>query len=77
MINTTIDIVRLPVDKNGDMVYDFEDARHLLETYQKTFPDRSVILMPSNISVWEDLDIDLLIYYRDKLNELIEMKQNV
>lgn len=40
MTNTTIDLIRIPVDENGDMIYDFDYARQIFEAYKKTFPDR-------------------------------------
>ncbi len=75
MINTIIDFKRLPVDKDGNVIYDYEEARHILETYQRALPDRQVIMIPSNISVWEDVDINILKYYYNILGDLIKEKE--
>ena len=75
MINMTIDFIRLPVDKDGNLIYDYEEARHILETYQQILPDRQAIMIPSNISIWEDVDIDILRYYYNILGDLIKEKE--
>ena len=75
MTNTIIDFIRLPVDENGVMIYDFDQAYQMFEGWQKLFPDHQAFMMPANITVWQDLDIMSLKSIRDYLNEIIEKKE--
>ena len=76
MTNTIIDLIRIPTDKNGNLLYDLDEARVILEVYHKALPDRVAMLMPDNISVWENLDIQTLKYYYNFLGDIIKKKEN-
>ena len=75
MTNTTIDLIRLPIDKNGDMIIDYNEARNIYETYKQVFPDRQAIMMPANLSIWEDLDLETLKFIDNYLKGIIEIKE--
>lgn len=70
-----VDLLRIPVDDNGDILIDYNEARNILETYQEIFPDRNVLMMPANITIWEDIDITTLKYMRNFLDEVIKEKE--
>lgn len=75
MSNTTIDLLRIPVDEYGNLVIDYQEARNIFEAYEKAFPDRKAIMMPANFTIWEDLDLFSLKHIRDYLDEIIKEKE--
>ena len=75
MSSTTIDLLRIPVDDDGNLMIDFEEARQILDVYEKAFPDRRALMMPANITIWEDLDIFTLKNIRNYIDETIKAKE--
>lgn len=75
MNNTIIDLIRLPVDEDGYMLYDVDEVRSLLTTYEKTFPNHTAIAIPANIRIWEDINIDELKLLRNYLDKIIKEKE--
>lgn len=75
MTNMTIDFIRIPVDKNGNLIYDYEEASQIYKKYQESFPDHKIIMLPSNITIWEDLDITVLKSIYQYLGEIIIKKE--
>lgn len=69
------DMIRVPVDKYGDPLYDIDEIRIMLEQYSKFFPDHQVFAMPENIKIWEDLDIETLEYISQRLEKIIQEKK--
>jgi len=55
-----VDMMRIPTDKHGDLLYDMDEIRTMLKQYSKLFPGHQVFAMPDKIKIWEDLDIDVL-----------------
>lgn len=70
-----IDMMRIPTDKHGDLLYDIDEIRTMLEQYAKLFPEHQVFAMPDKIKIWEDLDIDSLKSMRQFLDEIITSKE--
>lgn len=70
-----IDMIRIPTDKYGDLLYDMDEIRTMLEQYAKLFPEHQVFAMPDKIKVWEDLDIDVLKSMRQVLDKIITSKE--
>jgi hypothetical protein len=70
-----VDIMRIPTDEDGNLLYDIEEVESMLELYSKTFPEHQVIAMPDKLKVWEDIDIDSLKSIRKYLDELITSKE--
>lgn len=75
MTNTIVDIMRIPTDKYGAPLYDFNDIQKMIEQYNTLFPTHQVIAMPDQIKIWEDLDIDILKYFKQQLEEVIQKKE--
>lgn len=75
MTNTTIDFIRIPVDKYGNLIYDWEEASQIYKKYQESFPDHKIIMLPSDITIWEDLDITVLKSIYQYLGEIIIKKE--
>lgn len=71
---TTIDLIRIPVDKHGNLLWNIEQYNIIFDEYRKVLPDRQVLMAPANFTVWEDLDISVLKSVRQYLDELIEKK---
>ena len=55
-----VDMIRIPTDEYGNLLYDIDEVRTMFEQYAKLFPEHQVFAMPDKIKVWEDLDIDSL-----------------
>ena len=70
-----IDMMRIPTDKYGVLLYDFNDVQKMIEQYKILFPTHEVIAMPDQIKIWEDLDIDSLKSMRQFLDEIITSKE--
>ena len=70
-----VDIMRIPTDKHGVFLYDFNDVQKMIEQYKALFPTHQVIAMPDQIKIWEDLDIDSLKSMRQFLDEIITSKE--
>jgi len=70
-----IDMIRIPTDEYGDLLYDMDEVRTMLEQYAKLFPEHQVFAMPDKIKIWEDLDIDVLKSMRKFLDEIITSKE--
>ena len=70
-----IDFLRIPVDEYGNLMYDFSDCQQIFKKYEEVFPEHQVFMMPANISVWEDLDLDTLKYMRQCLDDMITKKE--
>lgn len=74
-----IDMIRIPTDKHGDLLYDMDEVRTMLEQYAKLFPEHQVFAMPDKIKIWEDLDIDVLrsmYYFLDEIITSKEIEEN-
>ena len=70
-----IDMIRIPTDEYGDLLYDIDEVRTMFEQYLKLFPEHQVFAMPDKIKVWEDLDIDVLKSMHQFLDEIITSKE--
>ena len=70
-----VDMMRIPTDKYGVLLYDFNDVQKMIEQYKTLFPTHQVIAMPDQIKIWEDLDIDSLKSMRQFLDEIITSKE--
>lgn len=70
-----VDMMRIPTDKHGDLLYDMDEIRTMLEQYSKLFPEHQVFAIPDKIKIWEDLDIDVLKSMRQFLDEIITSKE--
>lgn len=75
MINMIIDFVRIPTDDYGNLLYNVDEVKQILESYQKIFPDHQVFAMPDKIKVWENLDIEILEYMIQYLKKIIQEKK--
>lgn len=75
MNNTIIDFIKLSVDEYGAFLYDYDTIKSFYEGYIGKFPGRDVIMIPENIEILMDADIESLVQFRDKLNDIIERKQ--
>ena len=75
MSNTITDLNRIPVDKDGYMLYDRDEIRSILITYEKAFPNHTAIAIPENIRVWENLQLDELKLLRNYLDKIIKQKE--
>lgn len=75
MINMITDMIRIPVDKYGNMIYDVSEVSQLIKTYQQIYPDHQVFAIPENIKIWEDLDIETLEYMSQCLEKIIQEKK--
>ena len=75
MSNMIIDIMRIPTDEYGNLLYEVSEIKSMLEQYSRTFLDRYVIAMPDKLKVWEDVDIESLKSIRKYLDELITSKE--
>ncbi len=74
-----VDMIRIPTDKHGDLLYDIDEIRTMLEQYAKFFPEHQVFAMPDKIKIWEDLDIDILrsmYYFLDEIITSKEIEEN-
>lgn len=69
------DMIRIPVDKYGNMIYDVSEVRQLMKTYQQIYPDHQILAMPENIKIWENLDIETLEYMSQCLEKIIQEKK--
>ena len=70
-----VDMMRIPTDKYGVLLYDFNDVQKMIEQYTTLFPTHQVIAMPDQIKIWEDLDIDILKNLKQYLEEIIQEKE--
>ena len=75
MTNTIIDVIRIPIDKDGNMVYDTNAVITMMKTYKAIYPDHEVLIMPENIKIWENVNIDMLRYLKQQLEEIIQKKE--
>lgn len=74
MSNTIIDFIRIPTDEYGKILYDVETIKKLFNKYlEKT--GHEAIVMPADITIWEDLDIISLKMLYQYLEEIIEKKE--
>ena len=70
-----VDMIRIPTDEYGNLLYDMDDVRTMFEQYAKLFPEHQVFAMPDKIKIWEDLDIDVLKSMSYFLDEIITSKE--
>ena len=70
-----VDMIRIPTDEYGNLLYDMNDVKTMFEQYAKIFPEHQVFAMPDKIKVWEDLDIDSLKSMHQFLDEIITSKE--
>ena len=70
-----VDMIRIPTDEYGNLLYNIDEVRTMFEQYAKLFPDRQVFAMPDKIKIWEDLDIEVLQSMRNFLDEIITSKE--
>lgn len=75
MKNTIIDLIRIPVNEDGDLLYDMDWARNFYDNYTKMFPDHKAFMMPADITIWEDLDIITLKTLYSFLGDIIKQKE--
>ena len=68
----TVDIIKIPVDEYGCFKYDIETIRNMVNDYRQIKPNQPVICIPEDIVVLQNQNIQLLINFRDQLNEIIE-----
>ena len=73
--NTIVDLIKVPVDTNGDLIYDKEFCENIMNTYHSIYPDHHLLIMPNNIHIWEDCDIDTLEYIQKSLDMIIKKKR--
>ena len=74
-----VDMIRIPTDEYGNLLYNIDEVRTMFEQYAKLFPDRQVFAMPDKIKIWEDLDIDVLrsmYYFLDEIITSKEIEEN-
>ena len=69
------DMIRIPIDKNGNMIYSTSEVMQWMKTYQQIFPDHQIFAMPENIKIWENLDIETLEYMSQYLEKIIQEKK--
>ena len=77
MTNTIIDMIRIPIDDNGNIKYDMSEVQQMFEVYTNLYPDHQVFAMPADITIWEDLDITSLEDLANHLNEIIKKKKGI
>ena len=77
MSNTTIDLIRIPVNEEGHLVLDYNEAMEILKSYKEAFPNRQALLILANLTIWEDADIVTLKSIRDYLDKIIVQKEHV
>ena len=77
MTNTIIDMIRIPIDDDGNIKYDMSEVQQMFEVYTNLYPDHQVFAMPADITIWEDLDITSLEDLANHLNEIIEKKKGI
>ena len=65
-----VDMMRIPTDKYGVLLYDFNNVQKMIEQYKILFPTHEVIAMPAQIKIWEDLKL-----MRQFLDEIITSKE--
>ena len=75
MKNTIIDLIRIPTDEYGSLMYSIEEVRDLFDYYKKTFPDHQVFTLPDKITIWENLDLGSLKSIRQYLDDIITSKE--
>ena len=74
MKNTIIDFIRVPVDENGAILYDIISVRDIFEEYiAKT--GHEAFILPADITIWEDLDIQSLKLVQNYLDGIIKKKE--
>ena len=66
-----VDMMRIPTDKYGDLLYDIDEVRVMFEQYLKLFPEHQVFAIPDKIKIWEDLDIETLENMSQYLEKII------
>lgn len=77
MTNTIIDMIRIPLDDDGNIKYDMSEVQQMFEVYSNLYPDHQVFAMPADITIWEDLDITSLEDLANHLNEIIKKKKGI
>ena len=77
MTNTIIDMIRIPIDDDGNIKYDMSEVQQMFEVYTNLYPDHQVFAMPADITIWEDLDITSLEDLANHLNEIIKKKKGI
>lgn len=77
MTNTIIDMIRIPIDDDGNIKYDIDEVQQIFKAYTNLYPDHQVFVMPANITIWEDLDVTSLEDLVNHLNEIIEKKKGI
>ena len=75
MTNTIIDFIRIPVDENGQLLYDIEEVRHIVNTYKNIFPNHLALVIPSNIQIWENVNIEELKLIKKYIENIISQKE--
>ena len=77
MTDTIIDMIRVPVEENGAMKYDFDTIKNLYEGYMAAYPNHSIFVMPADIKIWEDLDILEIESIVNYLTEVLKKKKGI
>lgn len=77
MTNTIIDMIRIPLDDDGNMKYDMSEVQQMFEIYTNLYPDHQVFAMPADITIWEDLDTTSLEDLANHLNDIIKKKKGI
>ena len=75
MTNTIIDFIRIPVDESGQLLYDIEEVGHIVNTYKNIFPNHLAFVVPSNIQIWENVDIEELKLIKKYIENIISQKE--
>ena len=77
MTNMIIDMIRIPIDDDGNIKYDMSEVQQMFEVYTNLYPDHQVFAIPADITIWEDLDITSLENLVNNLNEIIKKKKGI
>ena len=56
--------------------YDIEECREMFESIKKVLPeDTELLAIPKECKFYEDFPLDMVIYLRDQINEIIEREE--
>lgn len=74
MRNTIIDVIKIPMDEDGCMLYTWDEINRLVQEYATIFKGHEILVWPDNVHILEDLDIEALSYMAEQIKKVIEKK---
>ena len=71
----TVTFIKIPTDEYGNYKYSYESIKDLFEQYKAIFSNQTIVIIPQDVQIWENVDIETLKSTRKLFDDIIKKKE--